>query len=172
MKFVFYLISDNIFVCINHKDRCKSDNKWCAQRIIEFTDKNSNRKYTLRTGLFISWITRWDRFLIRYSIYDELICRDLFVLNFVISGKVASLPKVIKYVKKKIENILFMISVQNIRWLMNFQFQNCMCMSDFNSCNAVDLKRNFLKRKLTLKYGGIKSSQDIHFVYSSLYLHM
>ena len=30
--------------------------------------KNSNRKYKLRTGLFIAWINRWGHILIRYSI--------------------------------------------------------------------------------------------------------
>ena len=31
--------------------------------------KNSNRKYKLRTGLFIAWINRWGHILIQYSIY-------------------------------------------------------------------------------------------------------
>ena len=31
--------------------------------------KNSNRKYKLRTGLFIAWINRWGHILIRYLIY-------------------------------------------------------------------------------------------------------
>ena len=44
VKFVFYLISNHIFVCINHKDTCKSDSKWCAQRIIEFTDEKLKQK--------------------------------------------------------------------------------------------------------------------------------
>ena len=38
MKFALYLISNLIFVCINHKD------KWCAQRIIEFTDEKLKPK--------------------------------------------------------------------------------------------------------------------------------
>ena len=31
--------------------------------------KNSNQKYKMRTGLFISWINRWGHSLIWYSIY-------------------------------------------------------------------------------------------------------
>ena len=31
--------------------------------------ENSNRKYKLRTGLFIAWINRWGHNLIRYLIY-------------------------------------------------------------------------------------------------------
>ena len=61
MKSEFYLISNHIFVCINHKDRFKSVNKGCAQILIEFTDENSNRKYKLRTGLFIPWINQRGR---------------------------------------------------------------------------------------------------------------
>ena len=34
-----YLLSYPSFVCINHKDAFHSNNKWCAQRIIEFTDE-------------------------------------------------------------------------------------------------------------------------------------
>ena len=42
-------------VCINHKDTFLSDNKLCAQWIIEFKDeKKSNRKYKFRPGAFIS----------------------------------------------------------------------------------------------------------------------
>ena len=40
----FYLISNHNFVWINHKDTCKSDNKWWAQRIIEFTDEKLKPK--------------------------------------------------------------------------------------------------------------------------------
>ena len=42
MKSVFFLISNHIFVYINHKDTFYSDNKWCAQRFIKFMDENSN----------------------------------------------------------------------------------------------------------------------------------
>ena len=63
-KFVFYLMSNHIFVYINHLDTFYSDNKWCAQKVIEFT-----KKYKLRTGLFISWINQWVRILIEDSIY-------------------------------------------------------------------------------------------------------
>ena len=58
MKFVLHLISNHIFVFNNHKDTFESGYKW-----------NSNWKYKLRTGLYISWINRWGRILIRYSIY-------------------------------------------------------------------------------------------------------
>ena len=44
MKFVLYLISNHIFVYISHKDTFKCDNKWCAQRIIEFTDEKLKPK--------------------------------------------------------------------------------------------------------------------------------
>ena len=62
--------------------------------------KNSNRKYKLRTGLFIAWINRWGHILIRYIWFTNKLLRGLFVLNFVISGKVTSLPQGIKYVKR------------------------------------------------------------------------
>ena len=42
--FVFYLISNHIFVYVNHKDTCLSDNKWCAQKIIEFTNEKLKPK--------------------------------------------------------------------------------------------------------------------------------
>ena len=50
MKFVLYLISNHIFVCINHKDTFQSDNKWCAQRIIEFTDEKLKTKVQIEDG--------------------------------------------------------------------------------------------------------------------------
>ena len=53
-------IYNHIFVHINH-NTFYSDNKWCAQRFIEYKDENSNRKYKLRTGLFISWINQSGR---------------------------------------------------------------------------------------------------------------
>ena len=66
MRFVLYLISNHliiIFVCINQKDTFWYTKKWCTQRIIELTDGNSNWKYKLRTGLFISWSNRWGHIL-------------------------------------------------------------------------------------------------------------
>ena len=44
MKFVFYLLSNHIFVCFNQKDAFLSDNKWFAQRMIEFTDRKLKPK--------------------------------------------------------------------------------------------------------------------------------
>ena len=41
-----------------------------------------------KTGLFISWMNRWDRILIRYSIYRSI--TQISVLNFVIGGKVSN----------------------------------------------------------------------------------
>ena len=41
MKFVLYLISNHIFV---------SDDKWCAQRIIEFTDEKLKPKVQIEDG--------------------------------------------------------------------------------------------------------------------------
>ena len=41
---MLYLISNHIFVCINHKDTFYSDYKWCAQRILEFTDEKLKPK--------------------------------------------------------------------------------------------------------------------------------
>ena len=52
--FVFYLISNHIFVYINHKDTCNSDNKWCAQRIIEFTDEKLKLKVQIEDGFIYS----------------------------------------------------------------------------------------------------------------------
>ena len=50
MKLVLYLISNHIFVCINHKDTFKSGNKWCAHRIIEFTDEKLKPKVQIEVG--------------------------------------------------------------------------------------------------------------------------
>ena len=50
MKFVLYLISNNFFVSINHKDTFESDNKWCAQSIIEFTDEKLKPKVQIEDG--------------------------------------------------------------------------------------------------------------------------
>ena len=80
-----------------------SDNKGCAQRFIESTDE----KFKLGTSLFISWINRWGRILIRFT--DRQL-RYLFDLNVVINGKVISLHKEIKNVK-----VHASISAQNIR---------------------------------------------------------
>ena len=38
-------IYNHIFVYINHNDTIYSDNKLSAQRMIEFTNENSNQKY-------------------------------------------------------------------------------------------------------------------------------
>ena len=43
---VLYLISNHVFVCINHKDTFKSDNRSCAQRIIKFTDEKNQSEST------------------------------------------------------------------------------------------------------------------------------
>ena len=43
-KSVFYLISNHIFVYINHEDTFYSVNKWCAQRFIEFIDEKLKPK--------------------------------------------------------------------------------------------------------------------------------
>ena len=69
MKFVFYLISNHIFVCINHKDFVNLIISNVHKELSSLQMINSNGKYKLRTGLFISWINRWGRILIRYSIY-------------------------------------------------------------------------------------------------------
>ena len=68
------------------------------QELSSLRMKNSNLKYklNLRTDLFILRINQWGRIFIPYSIYRWY----LFVLNFGISGKVTSLPKVIRYVKR------------------------------------------------------------------------
>ena len=90
INFVFYLIIRIRFILIIsdvHKE------------LLSLQMKNSNRKYKLRTGLFISWINRWGA--VSFSIwFTGKQLRDLFVLNFVIKGKVISLPKIIKYVKR------------------------------------------------------------------------
>ena len=39
---------------INHKDTCKSDNKLCAQRIIEFTDEKLKPKVQIEDGFIYS----------------------------------------------------------------------------------------------------------------------
>ena len=52
----------------------------------------------MRTGLFISWINQWGHILIR--VFDlQINNSEICLLNFVISGNVTSLPKIIKYVK-------------------------------------------------------------------------
>ena len=51
---MFYLISYHICVCINHTDTCQSDNKWCAQRIIEFTDEKLKPKVQIEDGFIYS----------------------------------------------------------------------------------------------------------------------
>ena len=63
-------------------------------------------------------ITNWWRVYLYHELIGEADFNSvfLFVLNFLISGKVTSLPKVIKYVKEV--NILSMISVQNIRQVL------------------------------------------------------
>ena len=67
MKFMLYLISNRIFVCINHRDTFYSNNKWCAQKIIEFTDEKLKPKVQIEDGfIYIMW---WGRILIWYSIY-------------------------------------------------------------------------------------------------------
>ena len=39
---------------MNHKDTCLSDNKWCAQRIIEFTDEKLKPKVQIEDGFIYS----------------------------------------------------------------------------------------------------------------------
>ena len=69
-EFVFYLISNHIFVYINHV-RIHVNLIICDvhKELSSLRMKNSNRKYKERTGLFTSWINRWGRILIRYSIH-------------------------------------------------------------------------------------------------------
>ena len=35
---------------INHKDICLSDNKWCVQKIIEFSDEKLKPKVQIEDG--------------------------------------------------------------------------------------------------------------------------
>ena len=51
MKFLFYLISKHIFVCISHKGTFQSDNTLCAQRIIEFPDEKLKPKVQIEDGV-------------------------------------------------------------------------------------------------------------------------
>ena len=92
MKFVLYLISNHIFVCINHKDMFKSNIKWCAQRIIKFTDEKLKPKVQIKDGFF---------YIMNLSVSPHFnSVFDLQINNsgtFVISGKITSLHKVIKY---------------------------------------------------------------------------
>ena len=39
-----------LYVCINHKDTFYSDNKWCEQRIIQFTDEKLKTKVQIEDG--------------------------------------------------------------------------------------------------------------------------
>ena len=39
-----------LYVCINHKDTFYSDKKWCAQRIIHFTDEKLKTKVQIEDG--------------------------------------------------------------------------------------------------------------------------
>ena len=50
MKFIFYLISNNIFVCINPEDTILSDKKWCAQKIIESSVEKLKPKEQIENG--------------------------------------------------------------------------------------------------------------------------
>ena len=38
------------YVCINHKNTFYSDNKWCAQRIIQVTDEKLKTKVQIEDG--------------------------------------------------------------------------------------------------------------------------
>ena len=70
MKFVLYLISNHTFLFVSIIRICFnpiiSD---VHKELSSLRMKNSNRKYKLRTGLFLSWINRKGHILIRYSIY-------------------------------------------------------------------------------------------------------
>ena len=102
------------------------------KELSSFRMKNSNRKYKLRTGLFIAWINYWGHILIRYSIYKLL--RGLFVLNFVIGGKVTSLPKVIKYVKRSKYSFPDFSAKHTPSATLTF-FQHSSNIEGSNSCN-------------------------------------
>ena len=67
VRVLSYLIT---FLCVSIKrirfDLIRND---VRKKLSKLRMKNPNRKYKLRTGLFISWINRWGCILIRYSIY-------------------------------------------------------------------------------------------------------
>ena len=49
---MFYSLSNHIFVYISHKDAFYSDNKWCAQRFIEFMDEKLRPKVQIDDKFF------------------------------------------------------------------------------------------------------------------------
>ena len=53
---VFYLLSNHGFVYINRMDTFYSDNKWCAQRFIEYSDEKLRPKVQTKDEFFYSCI--------------------------------------------------------------------------------------------------------------------
>ena len=66
MKFVFYLIFLCILIIRIHVNLIIND---VHKELSSLRMKSSNRKYKLRTGLFIARINHWGHILNQYSIY-------------------------------------------------------------------------------------------------------